>query len=210
MASKRSDLAASGRRRGTGPFDWSGGHPALDLVNTLDERLSGAPVETLATWHELVRFTSLAGLARPALAARLRRYDDVTGRSVVAGTRALREHLHAVLAATHRGRPPRRDDLDAIAAAIHAAHAARRLVAAAPPALAAWDWVLPPTPDVALHACALAVERLLVDEDRDRIRQCAAPDCGVFFLDASKGGRRHWCSMDTCGNRQKQRRWRAR
>ena len=25
------------------PFEWSGGHPALDLVNTLDERPSDAP-----------------------------------------------------------------------------------------------------------------------------------------------------------------------
>ena len=27
------------------PFEWSGGHPALDLVNTLDERPSPAPIE---------------------------------------------------------------------------------------------------------------------------------------------------------------------
>ena len=44
------------------PFDWSGGHPALDLVNTLDERPSGAPVENLATYGDLVRFAELAGL----------------------------------------------------------------------------------------------------------------------------------------------------
>ena len=29
-------------------FEWSGGHPALDLVNTLDERPSSAPIENLA------------------------------------------------------------------------------------------------------------------------------------------------------------------
>ena len=31
--------------RAANPFDWSGGDPALDFVNTLDERPSGAPVE---------------------------------------------------------------------------------------------------------------------------------------------------------------------
>ena len=33
------------------PFEWSGGHPALDLVNTLDERPSAAPIENLATYR---------------------------------------------------------------------------------------------------------------------------------------------------------------
>ena len=37
------------------PFEWSGGHPALDLVNTLDERPSTSPVESLATYRDLTR-----------------------------------------------------------------------------------------------------------------------------------------------------------
>ena len=54
------------------PFEWSGGHPALDLVNTLDERPFDEPVENLAAYRDLVRFTELAGLVEPALAATLR------------------------------------------------------------------------------------------------------------------------------------------
>jgi len=61
-----------------------------------------------------------------------------------------------------------------------------------------------------LHACALAVEAILVmDVDRGRIRKCGASDCEVYFIDTSKGHRRRWCSMENCGNREKQRRWRA-
>ena len=30
------------------PFDWSGGHPALDFVNTLDERPFPTPIESQA------------------------------------------------------------------------------------------------------------------------------------------------------------------
>ncbi len=41
---------------------------------------------------------------------------------------------------------------------------------------------------------------------RDRIRVCAADDCGLLFVDASRPGRRRWCSMDWCGDRQKKRR----
>jgi len=48
--------------RRANPFDWSGGDPALDFVNTLDERPSGTPVENLAIYGDLVRFAELAGL----------------------------------------------------------------------------------------------------------------------------------------------------
>ncbi|CCF64487.1 CGNR zinc finger domain-containing protein [Nocardia cyriacigeorgica] len=37
----------------------------------------------------------------------------------------------------------------------------------------------------------------------DRIRQCAHPDCVLFFYDTSKNGTRRWHSMATCGNRTK-------
>jgi predicted RNA-binding Zn ribbon-like protein len=41
-----------------------------------------------------------------------------------------------------------------------------------------------------------------------RVRRCPGRDCGWLFLDAS--GRRRWCSMTTCGSREKMRRMYAR
>lgn len=196
-------------RERAGPFEWSGGHPALDLVNTLDERPSDSPVETLATYRDLVRFVELAGLVEPSLAARLLKLDGRTCPHTVEPVRRLREHLYDFLVTAHLGRPARQPDLDAISAAIRAAHAARRLVACPTPGTAAHDWSRPLAPEIPLHACSLAVECLLVDADRGAIRKCGAADCGVFYLDTSKGGRRQWCSMKSCGNRQKQRRWRS-
>jgi predicted RNA-binding Zn ribbon-like protein len=40
----------------------------------------------------------------------------------------------------------------------------------------------------------------------DRIRRCANHACILHFYDASRGGRRQWCSMAACGNRAKARR----
>ena len=40
----------------------------------------------------------------------------------------------------------------------------------------------------------------------DRIRRCAGRGCVLRFYDASRGGRRQWCSMAGCGNRAKARR----
>jgi predicted RNA-binding Zn ribbon-like protein len=128
---------------------------------------------------------------------------------VVKFARKLREHLHEVLAAAHSGQPMPAIDLDAIAEVIQAAHAARVLVAPASTGLASHCWASPLAPDVPLHACALAIERLLVDVDRNSIRKCGASDCDVYYVDTSKGRRRQWCSMSNCGNREKQRRWRS-
>lgn len=51
----------------------------------------------------------------------------------------------------------------------------------------------------------LAADNLLrlLAEAPDRIRQCAHPDCVLFFYDTSKNGTRRWHSMATCGNRTK-------
>ena len=193
----------------TDPFEWSGGHPALDLVNTLDERPSPAPIENLATYHDLTRFAALAGLIDRRTAARLQRLDSRSGSPIAKRARKLREHLHDVLAAAHSGRPARQPDLDALSAEIQAAHAARTLVASPSPGLANRRWSPALTHEIPLHACSLAIECLLVDEDRKRIRKCSASDCDVYYLDTSKGRRRQWCSMKGCGNREKQRRWRS-
>jgi predicted RNA-binding Zn ribbon-like protein len=193
---------------GANPFEWSGGHPALDLVNTLDERPSASPIEHLATYRDLTRFAALAGLIDDRTAARLARLDS-TGSPIVKRARKLREHLHDVLAAVHWQRRPRQSDLDALSAAIQAAHAARTLVASSSPGLANRRWSPALAREIPLHACSLAIECLLVEEPRKRIRKCGASDCDVYYLDTSKGRRRQWCSMKGCGNREKQRRWRG-
>lgn len=190
------------------PFEWSGGHPALDFVNTLDERPFERPIENLTTYRDFVRFTELAGLIEPAVAATLQRLAGPACSRIVKRARKLREHVHDVLAAVVKRQRVSQSDLDAIASAAQAAHASRVLVASQSRGLASYHWPRPTLAEIPLHACALAVEGLLMDVDRSRIRKCGASDCDVYFVDTSKGHRRQWCSMKNCGNREKQRRWR--
>ncbi|MDQ8704432.1 CGNR zinc finger domain-containing protein [Streptomyces sp. LHD-70] len=42
-----------------------------------------------------------------------------------------------------------------------------------------------------------------------RIRVCGADNCLLVFVDTSRAGRRRWCSMERCGNRNKVRTHRA-
>ena len=191
------------------PFDWSGGDPALDFVNTLDERPSGAAVENLASYRDLVRFAAFAGLIEASASHRLQSLKGPNCSRIVKRARGLREHLYAVLAAAHAGKSVPKTSLDAIASEVRRAHAARALVAMAPSNAIRHGWISPSSPEIPLHACALAIESLLVAADHSRIRKCGASDCAVYFIDTSKAHRRQWCSMRNCGNREKQRRWRS-
>ena len=44
---------------------------------------------------------------------------------------------------------------------------------------------------------------LLGTDLRERLRICPGPGCRGRFLDDSPAGRRRWCSMAVCGNRNK-------
>jgi predicted RNA-binding Zn ribbon-like protein len=191
------------------PFDWSGGDPALDFVNTLDERPSGAPVENLATYRDLVRFAELAGIIEASASDRLRSLEGPNCVRIARRARELREQLHAILAAVHAGKTVPKASLNAIASEVRRAHAARVLIATASSNAVRHSWIAPSSPEIPLHACALAIESLLVTADHSRIRKCGASDCEVYFIDTSKAHRRQWCSMQNCGNREKQRRWRS-
>src|SRR5262249_16265477 len=39
--------------------------------------------------------------------------------------------------------------------------------------------------------------------DAKRLTRCKLPSCGALLLSSSRGERRRWCSMETCGNRAK-------
>ncbi|MFF8847193.1 CGNR zinc finger domain-containing protein [Streptomyces sp. NPDC015127] len=43
-----------------------------------------------------------------------------------------------------------------------------------------------------------------------RIRECATHNCSLLFVDTSRPGRRRWCAMEHCGNRNKVQAHRAR
>jgi hypothetical protein len=43
----------------------------------------------------------------------------------------------------------------------------------------------------------------IVSAQPGRVRRCAHPSCGCYFLDTSRNGRRRWCAMALCGNRVK-------
>ena len=55
----------------------------------------------------------------------------------------------------------------------------------------------------ALGHLADAGARAVASEDPDRLRTCANEECRWAFYDTSRGGRRKWCDMASCGNRRR-------
>jgi predicted RNA-binding Zn ribbon-like protein len=200
------------------PFELSGGHPALDLVNTLDDRFhAGGPKELLNGYDDLLRFGQqtqlltlpqvrlLSSAASPAAAA-----------SAVRAARQLREALAATLYRIVDSRPPRADDLRILERHIHAAsrHAALRWQGAAThPGRGALAWQRDRFEREALlpvWLLAQAAGELLLSPALGRVSACGAETCRWLFLDTSKNHTRRWCNMKVCGNRTKARRFQAR
>jgi len=64
--------------------------------------------------------------------------------------------------------------------------------------------------DGALGLLLAAVAGAMADGSWVRLKVCRCDDCRWAFVDSSRNGSRHWCSMGVCGNRQKARAYRAR
>jgi predicted RNA-binding Zn ribbon-like protein len=54
------------------------------------------------------------------------------------------------------------------------------------------------------------VLRAQLEGDWERLKICAADSCRWAFYDFSRNRGGHWCSMEMCGNREKNRRYRGR
>ena len=54
-----------------------------------------------------------------------------------------------------------------------------------------------------LALIAQTCSELLASPRLNSMRKCASDKCIFYFVDSSKNQQRHWCSMETCGNREK-------
>jgi len=168
----------------------TGGHLALDLVNTVSWRLDpGRTVDRIPDADALERWARFVGLRADV--------DD----DDVARARRLREQIYRVVQPMAVGERPSPGDVDTLRRTLLGALGRAEVASVMPLELAAAD-----LPD----ELAIAAWRLLEHEDAGRLRQCRASDCGWLFLDRTKNRSRVWCSSADCGNRSRARRHHAR
>jgi predicted RNA-binding Zn ribbon-like protein len=191
-------------------FDLAGGHPALDLVNSLDNRFrADGPNEMLTGFDQLVRFLRETGLVSADQAQRLQKKPDpAAAAQALQAVRELREASAAVLYAVARDESPPRPELKTLENYFLEADRQRHLSWDGKPR---WQWNDDESnPALTVWILTQSVQELLFSEQLAYLRTCDMDTCRWLFLDTSKNHSRRWCNMKVCGNRAKARRFQAR
>lgn len=179
------------------PEHFIGGHPALDLANAVfDRRVPARDNELLKSARDIGNWLGAAGLAG---AAQANAVGGIADAALVERVREIREAAFAVFDALIAGRAPPADGLSLLLRrAAEGLGAAPSALDRTRPVLTGDQWKHPGA--VAGLLAMLAVEAFFT-LPRERLGSC--PRCGWLYVDTSRGGRRRWCSMRTCGNREK-------
>jgi predicted RNA-binding Zn ribbon-like protein len=191
-------------------FELIAGHPALDLVNTLDWRFrDNGPEELLASYGDLLR---LAAQAKILTAKQIRHIVRASTQSASADAliscRELREAAAEIFYAAVDARTPPASQIKIIERSFKQARDRQRFEWSG----SRLDWEWPASecgPDLPVWILAIATARLMASKDMRLLRACEKPDCRWLFLDTSKNHTRRWCDMKICGNRMKARRFKA-
>ncbi|MGH3079796.1 MAG: CGNR zinc finger domain-containing protein [Gaiellaceae bacterium] len=167
-------------------YSWLGQELALDLANTVIVVRPAEEIDGLATTAELARWLELERDrlgAAPGSDARLRDFQR------------LRDAVRSLLTAAAEGVEL---PAAAVTAVNRASAAAPSFAQLRPPAGAVVEARASTPVDAILGAIATSAVELLGGPQRELIRVCKAPRCGLYFV-AGRAGQQ-WCSS-TCGNR---------
>ncbi|QDZ15425.1 CGNR zinc finger domain-containing protein [Humibacter ginsenosidimutans] len=166
---------------------------ALDFVGTRRARRNVEPTEKLTSPGDLADWFAESGMVDRA--------PDVD-EGELADAVALREAIYALVDARIHSAPLPRE-----AVALVNRHAARQ-----PTSVQLEHGHLARGGAVSQGLASLARETVEIvgGDDAALLRECARPECTQVYLDRSRGHRREWCAMRTCGNRVKASNFRAR
>jgi predicted RNA-binding Zn ribbon-like protein len=189
----------------------SGGHPALDLANTIDSRRGRWGPDFLHSFDDLLVLSERTVVLDRVAVSSLRQRasaDLERARAVVAQALTLREAIHQVFLAEETGRAYPSAALKVVETAAREGRSRERLMHTK----RGFAWSLPfdELEDVSRAFALRALELLIVRNDRREVRECKGDNCGWLFLDHSKGGHRMWCSDASCGARSRIARFRTR
>ncbi|MHA6751161.1 CGNR zinc finger domain-containing protein [Dermacoccus nishinomiyaensis] len=186
-------------------FSHIAGVPVLDLINTVEWRLSATErEEDLLTYVHVAQWGLESGFLdeqEQAQVVRLARDNAGEAEAERLCVIAFRESAYAAIFCGDQGAA---DDLAAeyreAITACHLDHDDGR-----------WSWQ--PTEltlATARHRIAIALIEFMARDDLDRLHQCEDEACGWVYLDTSPRGNRRWCVTADCGDRNRSRAYYAR
>lgn len=186
-----------------------GGHPAVDFVNTVHDWTRTPPPDYLHDYTDLLHWARRVDLIGPNGEWHLGRSGAAARSRAFGRALALRAELRALFVAIVRGAAWPDSALQSLDELVKETVRWRHMQAEDGRLCCSWDFSGAP-PEAVLGPVAWKAAELLESGPLERLRECPGEHCGWLFLDTSKNRSRTWCSMKTCGNTAKVRRFRKR
>ena len=185
-----------------------GGALCLDFVNTVNSRVNPEH-DYLTSYSDLVSWANKVGILSPAQANQLlRRAKQNTdeAKDTLERARTLREVLYRLFSSAANNSEPDKKDIEMFVTTFGETIAHSQFLKQAKHYVTRWK--VDETFDAVLWPIIHSAGELLLSEELGNVKKC--PGCGWLFLDTSKNQSRRWCSMNTCGARDKMRRYHKR
>lgn len=184
-------------------FELDAGCTCLDFANTLT-----LDSDHLNSYADLVAFADQARLITPDAAAWMHaraERDEHRADDVLVRARWLRQAIRGIFGNLAAGETPRELDLDMLNRDLAESMAHARVLPDGSGGYR-WGWSGRELHMLLWPITRSAADLLTSDEQRRLVRECGASDCRWLFLDNTRNRSRQWCSMQSCGNREKARR----
>lgn len=185
-----------------------GGALCLDFVNTINSRVN--PVhDYLTEYSDLVGWAKKVEILSPGQTCRLQKrakQSTADAEAALGKSRMLRELLFRLFSNAARESRQRQQDIEKFLLEYGKTIAESHLQKKNNHYTLSWS--VDKELDGLLNPIIHSGGELLLYGDLAHLKEC--PGCGWLFLDTSKNQSRRWCSMNTCGARDKMRRYHKR
>jgi|SRR5665213_1705423 len=169
-----------------------GDHPALDFLNT-EVRINGELVDLLQADDDVLRWLAHAGWPVGKIAEKYQKDE------LLELARGLRVTIRGAVE-NHKAGEPIGDIMNLY---LYDAHSHLRLIPDKKGGLRLVRKWNQNTLKEVLGPLTESAAELLVDNDLSMIKHCENTECVLWFYDRTRAHRRRWCSMATCGTRNK-------
>jgi predicted RNA-binding Zn ribbon-like protein len=182
-----------------------GGALCLDFVNTVNSRVD-MEHDYLIQYSDVVGWANKIGILSPTQSNRLKKRanQNVKGAaSSLSAARTLRDLLYRLFSQAAKGSEPDKKDMEILVPFYGEAISRSQLIKTGSHYGTVWN--VDRSFDDLLWPIIHSAGQLLLSDEFGRVKEC--PGCGWLFLDTSKNQSRRWCSMNSCGARDKMRRY---
>lgn len=182
-----------------------GGALCLDFANTVNSRVNPEH-DYLVHYSDVVGWATKLEILSPTQMNQLQKRAKQSEKEVEAAfakSQRIRELLYRMFSLAAKGSEPDKKDMEMFSSSYAEAFSHAQFARMGNHFKTTWK--VGESFDALLWPIVHSAGQLLLSEELDHVKEC--PGCGWLFLDTSKNQSRRWCSMNTCGTRDKMRRY---